>query len=111
MDGEERSLEELIRGTERGVLVTRFWYIRTLNPSDLTLTGLTRDGTFWIEGGRISHAVNNFRWNDSPVRVLERTEAMSRPVRVADEDWVLTPSSVPAVRASAFRFSSVSQAV
>jgi len=111
MDGEDRSLEELIRGTKRGVLVTRFWYIRTLNPADLTLTGLTRDGTFWIEDGRISHAVNNFRWNESPVRVFARLEAMSRPVRVADEDWVLDPSYVPAIRASAFRFASVSQAV
>jgi predicted Zn-dependent protease len=111
MRGEDRSVEELIRGTARGVLVTRFWYIRTLNPVDLTLTGLTRDGTFWIEDGRIAHAVNNFRWNDSPVRVFERVEAMSRPVRVADEDWVLTPSFVPAIRASAFRFASVSQAV
>ncbi len=111
MEGEDRSLEELIRATERGVLVTRFWYIRTLNPSDLTLTGLTRDGTFWIEGGRIAHAVNNFRWNDSPVRVFAGVEAMSRPVRVADEDWVLSPAYVPAVRASGFRFASVSQAV
>ncbi|HET7693766.1 MAG TPA: metallopeptidase TldD-related protein [Gemmatimonadota bacterium] len=111
MGGEERSLEELIRGTERAVLVTRFWYIRTLNPADLTLTGLTRDGTFWIEGGRITHAVNNFRWNDSPVRVFSGVEAMSRPARVADEDWVLSPSFVPAVRASRFRFASVSQAV
>jgi predicted Zn-dependent protease len=111
MRGEERSLEELIQGTERGVLVTRFWYIRMLNPTDLTLTGLTRDGTYWIEGGRISHAVNNFRWNESPVRLFERAEAMSRPERVADEDWAVSPSMVPAVRASAFRFSSVSQAV
>jgi predicted Zn-dependent protease len=111
MRGEERSLEELIRDTERGVLVTRLWYIRMLNPMDLTLTGLTRDGTFWIEGGRISHAVNNFRWNESPVRFFERAEAMSRPERVADEDWSLSPSYVPAVRASAFGFSSVSQAV
>ena len=111
MRGEERSLEELIAETDRAVLVTRFWYIRTLNPTDLTLTGLTRDGTFWIEGGRISHAVNNFRWNESPVRLFERAEAMSRPERVANEDWAVSPSYVPAVRASAFRFASVSQAV
>jgi predicted Zn-dependent protease len=111
MRGEERSLEELIRDTERAVLVTRLWYIRMLNPSDLTLTGLTRDGTFWIEDGKISHAVNNFRWNESPVRFFGRAEAVSRPERVADEDWSLSPSYVPAVRASAFGFSSVSQAV
>jgi predicted Zn-dependent protease len=111
MRGEERSLEDLIRETERAVLVTRLWYIRMLNPSDLTLTGLTRDGTFWIEGGRISHAVNNFRWNESPVRFFERAEALSRPQRVANEDWAVSPSYVPAVRVSAFRFSSVSPAV
>ena len=111
MRGEERSLEDLIRETERAVLVTRLWYIRALNPSDLTLTGLTRDGTFWIEGGRISHAVNNFRWNESPVRFFERAEALSRPQRVANEDWAVSPSYVPAVRVSAFRFSSVSPAV
>ena len=111
MTGESRPLEELIRETDRGVLVTRLWYIRMLNPTDLTLTGLTRDGTFWIEDGRIAHAVNNFRWNESPVRFFERAEAMSRAERVADEDWAVSPSYVPAVRSSAFGFSSVSQAV
>ena len=111
MAGEERSLEELIRTTDRGVLVTRLWYIRSLNPQDLTLTGLTRDGTFWIEGGRIAHAVNNFRWNESPVRFFSRAEALSRPERVADEDWAISPAVVPAVRASSFHFASVSQAV
>lgn len=111
MEGEARSLEELIRETERAVLVTRLWYIRMLNPTDLTLTGLTRDGTFWVEDGRIAHAVNNFRWNESPVRCFERAEALSRAERVADEDWAVSPSYVPAVRASAFHFASVSQAV
>ncbi|HUP00775.1 MAG TPA: TldD/PmbA family protein [Gemmatimonadota bacterium] len=111
MAGGERSLEELIRETDRAVLVTRLWYIRSLNPRDLTLTGLTRDGTFWIEGGRIAHAVNNFRWNESPVRFFARAELLSRAERVADEDWAISPSVVPAVRASAFHFASVSQAV
>lgn len=109
--GEDRSLEELIRETDRAVLVTRLWYIRSLNPRDLTLTGLTRDGTYWIEGGEIDHAVNNFRWNDSPVRFFEAAEAMSRPTRVADEDWAISPAYVPAVRSASFHFSSVSQAV
>lgn len=109
--GGDRSLEDLIRETDRAVLVTRFWYIRSLNPQDLTLTGLTRDGTFWVEDGRIAHAVNNFRWNESPVRLFAAVEAMSRPERVADEDSVISPSYVPAVKASSFHFSSVSQAV
>jgi len=111
LHGQDAALEDLIRGTDRAVLVTRFWYIRSLNPRDLTLTGLTRDGTFWIEDGRIRHAVNNFRWNESPVRLFSAVEAMSRSERVADADWVVTPSQVPAVRASRFHFASVSQAV
>lgn len=111
LHGGDGSLEDLIRGTERAVLVTRFWYIRSLNPRDLTLTGLTRDGTFWVEDGRIAHAVNNFRWNESPVRLFSGVESMSRPERVSDEDWAITPSFVPALRASSFHFSSVSQAV
>lgn len=109
--GQDRSLEELIRETDRAVLVTRLWYIRSLNPRDLTLTGLTRDGTYWIERGEIAHAVNNFRWNDSPVRFFQAAEALSRPTRVADEDWAISPAYVPAVRSASFHFSSVSQAV
>jgi len=111
LHGQDATLEDLIRGTDRAVLVTRFWYIRSLNPRDLTLTGLTRDGTFWIEDGQIRHAVNNFRWNESPVRLFSAVEAMSRSERVADADWVVTPSQVPAVRATRFHFASVSQAV
>ncbi|HUP18507.1 MAG TPA: metallopeptidase TldD-related protein [Gemmatimonadota bacterium] len=111
LHGGEGSLEDLIRGTARAVLVTRFWYIRSLNPRDLTLTGLTRDGTFLVEDGRIAHAVNNFRWNESPVRLFAAAEAMSRSERVSDEDWGVVPSFVPALRASSFHFSSVSQAV
>src|SRR5688500_7141853 len=72
MEGEDRSLEELIRGTERGVLVTRFWYIRTLNPADLTLTGLTRDGAVGLAGGRISRAVDNFSVQDLAVTDIAR---------------------------------------
>lgn len=111
LHGQDATLEDLIRGTDRAVLVTRLWYIRSLNPRDLTLTGLTRDGTFWVEGGRIRHAVNNFRWNESPVRLFAAVEAMTRSERVADADWVVSPSEVPAVRASSFHFASVSQAV
>jgi predicted Zn-dependent protease len=111
LQGQNGTLEELIRGTDRAVLITRFWYIRQLNPRDLTYTGLTRDGTFWVESGEIRHAVNNFRWNESPVRFFAAAEAMSRPERVADGDGVINPSWVPAVRASTFHFASVSQAV
>jgi predicted Zn-dependent protease len=105
------TFEDLIRGTDRAVLVTRLWYVRSLNPRDLTLTGLTRDGTFWIEDGRIAHAVNNFRWNDSPVRFFAGVEAMTESVRGPDESWVIDPAWVPAIRSSRFHFASVSQAI
>jgi predicted Zn-dependent protease len=111
MEGEDRSLEELIQATDRGVLVTRFWYIRSVDPRTLLHTGLTRDGTFWVEEGKLRHAVNNFRWNDSAVSVLKEIEMLSRPVPVGDVEYGITPMVLPAVKSPAFTFSSVSQAV
>lgn len=111
ISGGSGSFEDLIRSTDRAVLVTRLWYVRSLNPRDLTLTGLTRDGTFWIEDGRIAHAVNNFRWNDSPVRFFAGVEAMTESVRGPDESWVIDPAWVPAIRSSRFHFASISQAI
>lgn len=105
MEGEPRSLEELIANTERAVLVTRFWYVRSLDPRTLLHTGLTRDGTFWVEDGRIQYPVNNFRWNDSPLLAFRRVEALTRPVRVA------TGYELPAMRVPEFNFASVSEAV
>lgn len=105
MDGEDRSLEELIRGTERGVLVTRLWYIRGVDPRTILYTGLTRDGTFLIEDGEIAYPVNNFRWNDSPLFALSNLEAMSRPERVSPT------SRFPGIRVADFTLSSVSEAV
>ena len=105
MQGEDRSLEDLIASTERAVLVTRLWYIRAIDPRTVSYTGLTRDGNFMIENGRISHPVTNFRWNDSPLAVLSHLEAMSRSERVS------ATRNVPAIRSSEFTFSSVSEAV
>ncbi len=105
MQGEDRSLEDLIASTERAVLVTRLWYIRAIDPRTVSYTGLTRDGNFMIENGRISHPVTNFRWNDSPLAVLSHLEAMSRPERIS------ATRKVPAIRSSEFTFSSVSEAV
>jgi predicted Zn-dependent protease len=105
MQGEDQSLEDLIASTERAVLVTRLWYIRAIDPRTVSYTGLTRDGNFMIEDGRISHPVTNFRWNDSPVAVLSHLEAMSRPERIS------ATRKVPAIRSSEFTFSSVSEAV
>jgi predicted Zn-dependent protease len=110
MDGENRSLEDLIRGTQRGVLITRLWYIRFVDPQQILLTGLTRDGAFLIENGRIRHAVKNFRWNDSPISALGNIEAMSRPVRARGSESEDFPIVVPAIR-TRFTFSSLSDAV
>lgn len=105
MEGEPRSLEQMIAETERAVLVTRFWYVRSLDPRTLLYTGLTRDGTFWVEDGRIQYPVNNFRWNDSPLLAFRRVDALTRPVRVA------TDYELPAIRVPEFNFASVSEAV
>jgi predicted Zn-dependent protease len=110
MEGEDHTLEDLIRSTERGVLVSRFWYIRDLNPMILLLTGLTRDGVFWIENGRVSHPVNNFRFNESPVNVLRNIEMMSRAQRVVGGETGQS-AVMPAMKIKEFNFSSVSDAV
>ncbi|HEV8524550.1 MAG TPA: TldD/PmbA family protein [Terriglobales bacterium] len=104
IDGEDHSLDDLVRSTDRGLLVTRFWYIRYLNPQTVQLTGLTRDGLFWIEKGKITYPVVNFRWNESPSNVLANVEMLSRPVRSGER-------VVPAMKVRDFNFSSVSDAV
>jgi predicted Zn-dependent protease len=104
MDGGRGSLEELVRGTERAVLVTRLWYIRSVDPRTLLYTGLTRDGTFLVENGRIVHAVNNFRFNESPIAMLQDVQALSAPVRA-------NGAMVPGMRLGKFTFTSVSDAV
>lgn len=104
MDGSDASLDEVVAGTERGVLVTRFWYIRPVDPQTLLFTGLTRDGTFLIEDGKIVHPVNNFRFNESPIAMLRNLDALGTPERVEG-------SLVPALRVRDFTFSSLSEAV
>jgi predicted Zn-dependent protease len=104
MDGGTASIEELIRDTARGVLVTRFWYIRYVDPQTLLLTGLTRDGTFYIEDGKIKHAVKNFRFNESPIIMLNNVDALGKPVRAQG-------SMVPPMRIRDFTFTSLSDAV
>ncbi len=110
MEGSDQSLEDLVRGTERGVLVTRTWYIRTVDPQTLLYTGLTRDGTFYVEKGRIAYAVKNFRFNDSPVIMLNNLEALGRPVRVQGSQ-TQGRVMVPPMRIRDFTFSSLSDAV
>ena len=108
LEGSDKSLEALIAETERALLVTRFWYIRGVNPLNATVTGLTRDGVWLVEKGKIVHPVNNFRFNDSPVNLLKNLEATSGPVRASLEFF---PMIVPAIRARDFLFTSKSDAV
>ena len=110
MKGGKGSIDDLVRDTKDGVLVTRLWYIRSLNPQTILLTGLTRDGVFKIENGRIRYPVKNFRWNDSPVAVLSNVDAMSQEYRARgseSEDFAVV---CPAIRTK-FNFSSLSEAV
>ncbi|MFC2188766.1 TldD/PmbA family protein [Fulvivirgaceae bacterium LMO-SS25] len=104
MEGGNDSLADLIRSTERGVLVTRFWYIRSVDPQTLLVTGLTRDGTFFIENGQIKFPVKNFRFNESPIVMLNNIEAMGRPERVGG-------SMIPPMKIRDFTFTSLSDAV
>jgi predicted Zn-dependent protease len=106
--GGQASREDLIKGVERGLLVTRFWYTRTLDPQSITITGLTRDGVFLIEKGEIVAPVNNFRFNESPVNMLKNAEALGR-------ETVRNPfvphMRAPALRTREFNFASISEAV
>jgi len=109
--GGEGGVAELVRGLERGLLFTSFWYIRAVDPRQLLYTGLTRDGVFWVEDGEVRHAVNNFRWNESPVKVLENAVARSAAVRTGGRGGDNRNCVVPALRVSAFRLTGVSDAV
>ena len=113
MTGGNASMDEMIRSTDRGLLVTRLWYIRPVDPRTILYTGLTRDGTFLIENGRITTAVKNLRWNESPIFLLNNIDMMSEPVRVnAGEDGDEGAAvMVPAIKARDFTFSSLSDAV
>lgn len=113
MAGGNSSVEEMIRSTERGLLVTRLWYIRGVDPRTILFTGLTRDGTFLIENGQITTAVKNLRWNESPIFMLNNLEMMSPSVRVSagESGDVGSPVLVPAVKARDFTFTSLSDAV
>lgn len=110
MSGGTGSVDDLVRDTRDGVLVTRLWYIRFLDPQTITLTGLTRDGVFRIQDGRLTHALKNFRWNDSPVSVFSSIDAMSSPVRARGSEAEDFSIVCPAIR-TRFRFSSLSDAV
>ena len=113
MSGGSDSIEAMIASTRRGVLITRFWYIRGLNPRTISYTGLTRDGTFLIEDGRISRPVNNFRFNQSLVELLQNVDMLGEPVRVAagENSSVGAPIIVPPLKVRNFNLASVSDAI
>ncbi|MBV9362259.1 MAG: TldD/PmbA family protein [Betaproteobacteria bacterium] len=102
--GGTESSAKLVSGVKRGVLITRFWYLRWLDPMTMTVTGLTRDGVFLIEGGEVTGPVNNFRFNESPINLLKNADGLASQVRVGNK-------RVPALRSHEFNLASVSNAV
>jgi predicted Zn-dependent protease len=110
--GSTASLDDMIAATGRGLLVTCLWYIREVDPQTLLLTGLTRDGVYLVEDGEVTGAVNNFRFNESPVTMLGRiTEAgATRPALPREWSDYFTRSAMAPLRVEAFNMSSVSQA-
>ena len=110
MDGGTKSLEELIKGTKKGVLVTRLWYIRDVDPQTLLLTGPTRDGTFYIENGEIKFPIKNFRFNESPVIMLNNLEELGKTERTVSVESEIS-YLLPPMKIRDFTFSSLSDAV
>jgi PmbA protein len=105
--GGEQTVERMIAGTERGILITRLWYIREVDPYEKILTGMTRDGTFLVEDGKVKHGIRNFRFNQSLIETLNHVEAMGKPVRSSGEEAF--DMVVPAMKVSGFNFTEVTK--
>jgi predicted Zn-dependent protease len=110
MVGGTTSIDDMIKSTPRGILVTRLWYLRSVDPRTILFTGLTRDGTFLIENGKISKSIKNFRFNESPLFLLSNLEAIGPAVRIAGTEQG-GPVVMPAIKAKDFNFTSLSDAV
>jgi predicted Zn-dependent protease len=110
MEGGTQSLEDLIKSTEKGILVTRLWYIRSVDPQTVLLTGLTRDGTFYIENGEIKFPIKNFRFNESPIIMLNNLEALGKPERTISGESNIN-ALIPPMKIRDFTFTSLSDAV
>jgi len=104
MLGRDKSLDDLIADTEKGILVSRAWYVRYVNPRTLEVTGMTRDGTFWIENGKLAYPVKNLRFNQNLPEMLSQVESISQAQRFGG-------TVVPGVRVSEFNFSSVTASI
>jgi len=99
---EAQTVEHTVAQTERAILVTRLWYIREVDPYEKIVTGMTRDGTFLVEDGRVKCGIRNFRFNQSLVEMLQKVEAMSEPVRSSGEESF--DMVVPAMKIRDFNF-------
>ena len=112
MTGGGADLADMVARTERGLLLTTLWYIRTVDPTTLLLTGLTRDGVYLIEEGEITAAVNNFRFNESPLDLLRRASEAGVAEQTLPREWSdwATRAVMPTLRIPDFHMSSVSQA-
>jgi len=114
IDSGAGTIDDLVAGTERGLLLTCLWYIREVDPQSLLLTGLTRDGVYLVEGGEITGLVNNFRFNESPVDLLRRFSHASATMPSFSREWgddYFSRTATPALRVPDFNMSSVSQAM
>ena len=112
LPGAVGTVEDLVRTTDRGLLLTCLWYIREVDPVTLLVTGLTRDGVYLVEGGEVVGAVNNFRFNESPLDVLARSTEVGGTVRALSREWGewRSRTAMPAMRVADFNMSSVSPA-
>ncbi len=107
LDGNRHTLDQMVHSTERGLLITRLWYIREVDPYQKIVTGMTRDGTFWVEDGEVKYGVKNLRFNQSLIVMLNQVEMMSQPQRTAGEESF--EMVVPAMKVREFNFSSLTK--
>jgi predicted Zn-dependent protease len=110
MQGGSSSIDEMIRSTQRGILVTRLWYLREVDPRTILYTGLTRDGTYLIEEGRISRSIRNLRFNESPLFMLNNIDMIGAAERLAGTE-AGGAVVMPALKVRDFNFTSLSEAV
>jgi len=107
IEGGESSVDQMVASTERGILVTRLWYIREVDPYEKIFTGMTRDGTFLVEGGRVTAGLRNFRFNQSLIEMLSNVEALSAAVRASGEETF--DMVAPAMKVRDFNFTEVTR--
>ena len=110
MAGGTKSLDELVADTKKGIVVTRTWYIRMVDPQSLLITGLTRDGTFYVENGKIKYPIKNFRFNESPVSMLNNIEEIGKPLVIGGDEANYS-MLIPSMKIRDFNFTSLSDAV